>query len=426
MDRNFDIVIEELGIKGDGVGRLPDGRRVFVAGALPGERVRAVLGQERAEGVTAKLVSVVEHSQDRAVPPCPHFGSCGGCALQHMSAEAYSRFKMNRVMEALARAGLQPDSVEGPIISPPGSRRRAVLGARCDADGTVHLGFNERSSHRLVEIGSCAVLKPALAALLQPLRAGLSRIMRPGESYDVALTESSGCIDLLITVLGQAPRPADAATRQCLAGMGKSATISRVSWQSPRLKPPVILYGEDRFFVRFGDFSVNPPPGAFLQATQDGEGALTDFAVRALPKKSRIADLYAGCGTFAFALLAHGNRVDAFEGDGPALDALARAGAGIEKLKAFKRDLGREPLTFQELRAYDAAIVDPPRTGAKGQMEEIGRSAISTVVSVSCSPDTFARDAAILVQKGFRMKRLRIVDQFLWTPHVELAGLFVR
>ncbi len=426
MDNEIEIVIDELGIKGDGVARLPEGDRVFVAGALPEERARVILGQKRQEGITGRLVEVIERSPERAEPPCVHFGHCGGCALQHMNATRYGHFKVNRALAGLLQAGLKPDHVEGPFISAPGSRRRAVLSAKCGQGGAVEIGFNERASHRLVQIGSCAVLKNSLVALLPVLREFLTRIMREGESYDVAIAESGSLTDVLITVLGKDGRGCAKDMAAVLKEMAEAGGITRISWQSSRFKTIETVVRKSPYVVNWGGFAVTPPPGAFMQATDEGERALAEFAVSTVPKKSAVADLYAGCGTFAFALLAQGHRVDAFEGDAPALKALADAGAGNVKLKAVKRDLAREPLTFQELKIYDAVVVDPPRVGAQKQAIEIARSSVSTVVSISCNPDSFAHDGGILAQAGFKLKRLRIVDQFLWSPHVEVAGLFIR
>lgn len=426
MNEVVDVTIEELGIKGDGVALLPDGRRIFVAGTLPGERVRLLTGAERPEGVSGKLIEILESSQDRVSPPCAYFGQCGGCALQHWDMERYSHFKVSRVMQALARAGLEPEETEGPFTSAPGSRRRAVLSAKCADAGRVELGFNERASHILVAIDSCAVLRPALTAMLPVLRQTLARVMRAGESYDVALAESQGAVDILITVLGKGGRTCDKNIRDSLQDMAATGPVARVSWQATRLQKAEIVVQRSACKVNFAGYEAEPPPGAFLQATAEGEQALAEFAVAAIGRKGRIADLYAGCGTFTFALLAQGHKVDAFEGDVAALGALAAAGAGISHLKTARRDLAREPLTFQELKVYDAVVIDPPRAGALRQAEEIVHSVIRRVVSISCNPDSFARDGAILAQGGFRLMRLRVVDQFLWSPHVEVAGLFTR
>lgn len=424
-----DITIDTLGIKGDGIGCLPDGRRVFVAGVLPGERVRVALGQDRREGVSAKLVSVLEKSACRTEPPCVHFMRCGGCALQHIDRENYVRFKKDRVMAALNRVGLAPEIIEDACISLPGSRRRAIFAARCLEDGKVQIGFNERASHRLAEVENCAVLKPALVRLLPLLRHYMPQVMRESESYDIALTESGGLVDILIAVLGKVGRGCDKNMKVVLEEMAQDPGITRLSWQESALKKPQTIVQKRRFTIKFGKSGgseVELPPGAFLQATEEGEAALTGFAVSALNRKGHVADLYAGCGTFSFSLLERGHRVDAFEGNRAALQALARAGEGSGKLRAELRDLAKEPLTFQELKAYDAVVIDPPRIGALKQVEEIASSAVKRVVSISCNPDSFARDGQALVQAGFMLKRFRIVDQFLWSPHIEVAGFFTR
>lgn len=431
MTECADIVrIDGLGRRGDGTGLLEDGRRVFVPGALPGELVRAVAesgGGTAEEGLRARLEAVVERSAERAEPPCPHYGVCGGCSLQHMGEGLYRAFKSGRVEGALAQAGVRPAAIDPPSFSPPRSRRRAVFSARCAADGTVQIGFNERASHRLAVLQSCAVLRPELTERLPVLRALLPPLMLAGESYDVALTcGAAGAVDLLVTVLGARKRVCDAALRAGLCALGEAGAFARVSWQEMRGWAPQTVYEKEPFRVSFGGVAVVPPPGGFLQATEEGEAALVTFALGALGRKKRVADLYAGAGTFSLALSAAGHKVDAYEGDGDAVAALTAAGAGRTGLRAVRRDLAREALSFQELSAYDAVLTDPPRNGAAEQMREIARSRLKAVISISCAPDTFARDAAILVQGGFTMKRLRVVDQFVWSAHVEAAGLFVR
>lgn len=426
MEIQEPVKINSLGLKGDGVGALADGRRVYVPYALPGETVRVAVTGETPHGITARLLGYENESAERAVPPCAHFGTCGGCTLQHVKDAVYRRFKTERVLEALQREGLAAGKIDEIHVSPPGSRRRATFAARCDENGRVTLGFNERASHSLVSIRECAVLRPALVTLLPLLHGLLLDIMLPGEHYDIAVAEADGCIDLLITALGEEGRRIDAETEAALRSFAQAQGIARISWRAQPLQPARVIAGKNAYTVDFCGVRVTPPPGAFLQATAEGEQALTDFAMHALKKSKYVADLYAGCGTFAFAALQGGARVDAFEGAAAAIEALSQAGKGNAKLKAAQRNLARMPLTFQELKVYDGVIIDPPRIGAQKQMEEISKSSVSTVVSISCNPDSFASDGKILVQKGFALKRLRVVDQFLWSPHVEVAGLFSR
>ena len=423
---NFEITIDELGVRGDGIGRLPDGRRCFVPGALPGEVVRVSLARERAGGVADQLTKILKKSANRIDPPCVYFGKCGGCALQHMKAEIYTAFKVNRVKTAMVQAGLPPDVIKGIHTSPPGTRRRAVLSAKCGADGIVEVGFNERASHRLVMIESCAVLTPALVDKLSSFRRFLPEIMQPGESYDLALTEVMGRVEALITVLGTAQKRLYPQAKEVLAQLAEHADLARLYWRENGLSEPQTVIHRAEFTAGFEKFKVALPPGAFLQATEAGQKTLTETVAKWAKKSRHLADLYAGCGTFSLSLLAQGHSVDAFEGDRAAIEALAQAGKGQARLKTARRDLAREPLTFQELKAYDTVVMDPPRVGAKEQAAELTRSAVPCVIGVSCNPSTFARDGAILCAGGYRLKEVQIVDQFLWSPHVELAGLFVR
>ncbi|PJB70546.1 MAG: 23S rRNA (uracil(1939)-C(5))-methyltransferase RlmD [Alphaproteobacteria bacterium CG_4_9_14_3_um_filter_47_13] len=425
MNTEFDIKIERLGLKGDGIGTLEDGRRVFVSGVLSGEKVHVRFVSEKPEGAMAKLVRILEPSLQRIEAPCLYFGQCGGCALQHMNVQSYRDFKTERVKQALLGAGIKRE-VDELFVSPSYRRRRAVLSAKCTEKGSVQIGFNERASHTLVEIDSCFVLRPALMAVVPYLRLFLPRLMTQGECYDVAIAESEGLVEMLIIVLGKQEKKLRKEDKAILYELSVASAVARLSWQASERKAAEVLFKQEDYVVRLGSFSVQPPPGGFLQATEEGQEALTSFAVAGLSRKSRVADLYAGCGTFTFSLLDQGHRVDSFEGNKAALDSLTQAGKGDSRVQSYQRDLVKEPLTFQELKIYDAVVIDPPRVGALRQMEEIGRSSVSKVISISCNPDSFARDAKILVQNGFILKRLKVVDQFLWSPHVEVAGLFVR
>ncbi len=428
--------IETLGARGDGVGRL-DGRPVFVAGVLPGERARVQVTGERDGALRGEAIELLSESPSRVAPPCPHFGLCGGCALQHLDEAAYRDWKRGLVVEALARRGLtgaEVGSLVGPLVSvPPGTRRRATLAAYRGRDGRVHLGFHETRGHAVVDLTACLILHPRLFALLAPLRGLLGTLLagggRAGARAGAALTLTETGVDLLLTSLDSP----DLEAREAMAAFAEARDLARLSWSAGEGKgaEPVALRRAPR--VRFSGVAVTPPPGGFLQPTAEGEAALVDAVLRGLPKGAeRFADLYAGCGTFTFALASRG-RVHAVEGDSAALEALSAAAraAGLDagiggRVEAEVRDLARQPLMAAELGRLDALVFDPPRAGARAQAEQIAASRLPAVVAVSCNPHTFARDARLLVDGGFELLEVTPIDQFAWTGHLELVAIFRR
>ncbi len=353
---------------------------------------------------------------DRTAPPCAHFGDCGGCALQHLKQPAYLAWKRSLVGEALLRRGIETD-IASMIVVPPGTRRRADFVAQRQAR-EVRLGFNAAASARIVDLSICHILLPDLVRLLPPLREALAQVLRPKESADVAATLSDSGIDLWLKTRGDL----SLAGRQALVGLGERLNLARIS--AGRDADPVVIRRTPQAI--FGGIAVALPPNAFLQPSAAGELALSAAVKAALAGKEKIADLYAGCGTFSFALAAQ-HKVHAVEANAPALAALSAAAKALGgRLTSERRDLAREPLGAGELKKFDAVLFDPPRAGAREQASEIARSPLATAVGVSCNPVTFARDARILIDGGFRLKRVLPVDQFPWSAHLELVGVFER
>jgi 23S rRNA (uracil1939-C5)-methyltransferase len=308
------------------------------------------------------------------------------------------------------------------IRVPPASRRRASLAAE-RAGGLVRLGFHQRASHRVIDAEACRILLPGLASLLPSLRDLLRVILGEGERAQIAITQTDSGVDM---VLGWTGRP-DLAAREALAGFANQADLARLSWLSPPSPAEPVAHRRPAQ-LRFGDVLVDLPPGAFLQPSTAGEAALTAGVVAALDGCRSIADLYSGCGTFTFPL-ARRSRVHAVDGDAAAIAALAsaarRAGLGAQ-VTAMARDLAESPLAAEELRPFDGAVFDPPRAGARAQAQELAHSRVPVVVAVSCDPATFARDARILIDGGYRLLEVAPVDQFVWSPHVELTAVFRR
>jgi 23S rRNA (uracil1939-C5)-methyltransferase len=416
------MTVRSIGGRGDGVAEW-NGRPVYLANTVPGDRARVHLNVERGAATRGEVLELLEPGPDRVVPPCRHFGACGGCALQHLDSDKGLQWKRDKLCTALARRGLPADTVQ-PILSiAPGTRRRATMAAVGGPNG-VTLGFRERGGHGIVDVTACLLLTPRLTALLPALREVLTPILHSRRDLGVGLCDTEEGVDVLLVA---APGP-DLAERESLAGFAESADLARLSWREPGATPePLAIRRPPR--VRFAGVPVEPPPGGFLQPTPEGEAALVDLVTDGLPEPvAEIADLYCGSGTFTFPLAARA-RIHAVEGDGPALAALQTAArqAGLSgTITTESRDLARQPLRAEELARFDAVVFDPPRDGAKAQASEIARSKIPTAIAVSCNPSTFARDARILVDGGFKLVAATPVDQFPWSSHLELVASFRR
>ncbi|WP_051341336.1 class I SAM-dependent RNA methyltransferase [Azospirillum halopraeferens] len=418
-ERAVEVTIGAVGARGDGLAEL-DGTRLFVPLTVPGDRVRVRPGESRGDGVRAELLEVLEPGPGRGTPACRHFGTCGGCTLQHLDDAAYAAWKLEAVHAALARAGLEGVPVAPLARTAPGGRRRARFAA-LKRGKRVWLGFNERASHRLVDLEVCPVLAPRLAALLPPLRAALAAVLPDGGACDVVAADPEGGIDLLLV----GPRRLARAARERLTALGAEHGIARLSWQPDDRGVPEPVAHLRPVTVRFAGVPVVPPPGGFLQASAAGEAALTAAVLDAVGDGARrVADLFAGIGTFAIPL-AQRSSVHAVEGDGAAVAALARAAGGL-RLTTERRDLFANPLTAKELARFDAVVFDPPRAGAAAQAAELAAGKVPLVVAVSCNPATFARDARTLADGGYALRRVYPVDQFLWSAHLELVGVFAR
>lgn len=406
-----DIEITRIGAQGDGIGD-----RTFVPLTLPGERVRA-----RVEGERGELETLLAASPDRVAPPCPHFGVCGGCALQHWAMEPYLAWKRERVVEALSRERLETE-VLATFASPPASRRRLALHVRAARGGAV-VGFKERRSWTLVPIETCPISHPRLVAALPALRAlGKPFLEHPKSAPTLHVTLTRTGLDIDVTGVEAKSGGLSADARVRAAMIAQQADFVRVTMAGEA------IYVAREAIVTLGQAHVALPPGAFLQAVPQAEEAMAAFAVEAVGGAARIADLFCGVGTFSFRLAQVGT-VLAADAAAPAIAALKAAAGrtpGLKSITAETRDLSKRPVLARELAKIDAVVFDPPRAGALEQAGEIARSKVERVVGVSCNPATFARDARVLVEAGFRLDRVLPVDQFLWSPHVELVGVFSR
>jgi 23S rRNA (uracil1939-C5)-methyltransferase len=409
----MDLRIEAVGGQGDGVAAGP----VYVPLTLPGEQVRALVAGDRGE-----LETVESASPERVAPPCPHFGACGGCALQHWEHRAYLAWKVEQVRRTLARERIEAEFA-APFAARPGTRRRLALHARKGTREAAIVGYKARRSWTLVEIATCPIADPRLVAALPAFRrlaAPLFEHPQSAPTLHATVTETGVDIDITGVERKSGGLSADARVR--IAEIASEADLARVTLAGE------ILYQARSAIVRFGEARVALSPGAFLQAVPQAEEAMAAFALAGVAGAAHVADLFCGLGTFSFRL-AEQARVLAVDGDEAAIAAL-RAGLGsapsLKPIVVEARDLFRRPVVAADINNWAAAVYAPPRAGAELQAAELARSGVARVVGVSCNPATFARDAAILIAGGFRLDRVLPVDQFLWSPHLELVGAFSR
>lgn len=401
------IEITRLGHHGDGIAQGP----IFAAKTLPGEIIEGTIVGDRM--VDPRIVSP---SSSRVKPPCLHFKACGGCALQHASDEFVATWKTEVVATALSHQGIHTP-VSGIVTSPQRSRRRAVFAGRRTKKGVL-VGLHGRASGTLVAIPECILMTskimaamPAFEALVQ---AGGSR---RGEMA-ITVTDTDAGLDVSV-IEGKS---LDMDLRSELAGVVRNFGLVRLSWNGDEVAQ------EARPYLNFGRARLVPPPGAFLQATKHGELALVALMKEAVSGAGRVVDLFSGCGTFALPL-AETAEVYAVESEATMLESLSDAwktAPGLKGVTTQARDLFRQPLLPDELKRFDAAVIDPPRAGALAQTGELAKSSIKSIGFVSCNPVTFARDAKILLESGFEIDWIKVVDQFRWSPHVEIAARFHR
>lgn len=417
------VEIEALGGRGDGVATL-DGRPVFVPMTLPGDRLRARLTAEKAGGWRGEPLELLDEGPGRVESRCRHFGPCGGCQLQHLSEDMYRSWKTNLLVQALNRAGVETGHIEPLRQVSPRTRRRALLAVRPSGEG-VELGFRERFSHRIVALKECHILTPSLFSLCRILKKYLQPFLKNDEIADLYVAEMDNGFDVLLSGVG-AP---DLDAREVFADPERLPEIRRFAWREASDAPVEPLVERSAPEVCFGEVIVRPPPGAFLQPTADGEKLLIEAVLEGVSANpGSVLDLFSGCGTFTFPL-AQRATVRAVEGEGATLSAL-RAAANDHglagRVEAEHRDLFRQPLRPEDLNGFDVVVFDPPRSGAKEQAAHLADSSVPCVVGVSCNPATFARDAAILIQGGYRLESVVPVDQFLWAAHLEVVGIFTR
>ena len=399
MTRIETLAIDRLGHRGEGVATL-DGKPVFVALTLEGETVTAQI-----DGNRGRLVDIIDPSPARGEPFCPHFGACGGCQLQHLEAGAYRQFKRGLVVDALSRVAVQAD-VADPIVAHGAGRRRATLHAT-----KSEAGFMALRSHAIHDLDICPILVPALVRAPEIARA-IAAVAGP---CDISFTASDMGLDVSI-------RAKNAKPSARLSAIAQKFDLARLSLNG---EPLILLRAPT---MAMGQSSVALPVSSFLQATADAEDVLASLVIEAVEGAKQVADLFCGIGPFALRLAAIAP-VFAADSDAAAIGALdtaKRKTKGLKPITAERRDLFREPLGVFELNRFDAVVLDPPGAGAQAQVKELTQSKVKTIAYVSCDPQSFARDAAILIAGGYRIGKVTPVDQFAFSTHTEVFAAFTR
>lgn len=413
MAEPVELTIQRLGAQGDGVAEADTpGRPVFVPFTLAGERVLA-----KVEGERGKLLELLTSSPERVTPECRHFGTCGGCSVQHLAPATYEEWKRELVVAAFRSRGI--DANVAPLQRPHGKRRRAVMSAIRRESGAIALGFHAAASHDLIDLDECTVLAPQIVSLLPALRELLALVIPRRAEARATVTLTNAGLDVALEGVERELTPAirtELARRSVELGLARLAIGRDVVVQT---LPPQL---------KFGAADVEISPGVFVQAVAEAEQGIAKEIMAAVGKAKSVADLFSGAGAFTFPLAARA-KVSAFDGDKSAIAALQSAVRNVQGLKpvtARVRDLFREPLSALELNEHEAIVFDPPRAGAEMQSQRIAKSKVKTVVAVSCNPATLARDARILLDGGYKLGSVTPVDQFTYSAHVEVVAVFRR
>ena len=413
-----EITVESLGGLGDGVGTV-NGKPVFIPKACAGDRLEIQIVHENHDRLQGVITQILAPGLTRQKAPCPYFERCGGCTLQQLVPNTYRAFKTQMLHSALERAGFPTPSAEV-IFIPPHSRRRVEFKVKHDNDA-IALAFHDLRSHTPTVIDACLLLVPELQSLIAPLNERLSYQPFSTALYSVSLTAADSGIDMLLTF-----KNIDIHALPSQEKLAHDLGIARISARAPDTKA-IILANRSPVEMQLGSFAIALPPESFLQATAEGQSILTRIALEATKPSNAVVDLFCGIGSYSFPLSVHA-KVHAVELDAGMVQTMQAniKRRAIANITAEQRDLFKHPLSAQELAIFSAAILNPPRLGAKTQTLALAQSTIKTIVMISCNPATFSRDAAILKQAGFMIETVCGVDQFLWSQHLEIAAVFKR
>lgn len=417
------LVVQELGQNGDGV-ILADGQRLYIPYATPGDEVTVDLTLTKKNRYQVARHEITRQGENHAVPPCPHYGVCGSCQLQHLNDKTYRQFKRDKILSPLLFEGVaNPEPlIKDPIVLPPGLRRRANFTFRCH-HGSVELGYHKYHSYELLTLESCHILKPQIVAFMKPLLSVLGQSFPAGFEGEVFITAAHNGLDVNIEVRDRTPLTLE--QRELWGTFAKDQTLCRLL---------VTLKGKEDFifiketpYVLFDQVAVESNCRGFLQPSTEADQQLSSIIEGFLPEApARIADLFCGRGTLSLPLSRHAP-VDGYEMDEPALAALGAAARKAQRpITPVYRDLFKIPLKEKELKPYDVVVIDPPRAGAESQAQALAASDVPTLIYVSCNPLTFARDVRILLDGGYCLETIQPLDQFRWTVHVEAIGKFTK
>ena len=412
------LTIDEIGSRGDGIGHTRGGS-VYVPLAVAGDVVEAIISPFSKGSFVGEIKAILKPSPDRVDAKCKHFGVCGGCSLQHVGPKLYKGWIKSRVETALSHQGFEDIEIKDPIIVNPGTRRRVSLRA-LKVKGDITLGFNERKTHNIVDIESCPISHPILIEILPNIRNMLGNLLEEGQATTILMIYSETGIQLVLDLLDDP----DLKIRELLGEFANVHDLGAVAVKVNGVFDLIAMRREP--LIHFGSTGVPIPLGAFLQPSKEGEDALVSVILKEIMGMNRVLDLFSGLGTFGLRV-AEFAQVHAVEGDQSLLTSLQNSANLNPKLKTLStehRDLFRRPLLAQELNSFDCVIFDPPRAGAKAQVFEFAKSSVPVIIGVSCNPNTFARDARMLVEGGYHLEYIQPVDQFLWSHHVELAAVF--
>lgn len=408
--------ITDIGASGDGVARLDSGEVVFVPFSAKGDIVIADVLKDHDNINRGKIKSVMLASPDRAKPPCRHFGICGGCALQHVNETVYQNFKKGNVVAALEKSHIKLPEIINTIFIPPHTRRRANFAARI-TKGKAYIGFHERRSSNIREIPDCLLLTEPLRAMMEKVKPFLPRLVGEGKKIDVLIQQVQGVFEIGLT--GEL-KPESYELHEAIGECVQSLELARLSLRARDFDPYETLLEAKPFLKSFGSIVLNIAPGAFLQPSEEGEQTLVDLVTENIAGETKIADLFCGNGTFTGPLL-EGREIIAADYAPDAIASLRKSGVNAEVRNLFK-----EPYSAKELAGVQAVILDPPRAGAIAQANILADTDIPKIIYVSCNPNSFAKDARALQDGGYKLVKLTIVDQFIWSAHTEVVGVFTK
>ena len=414
------VTIGELGGRGDGITTL-DGKSIFIPFSAPGDKVDI-----KVDGNKGRLRHIHHSSSHRVDAKCKHFTKCGGCAVQHINEKYYRLWKSGLVRTALENQGFKNIDIRPLEMSSLHSRRRTTFHVIGRNDGNIVLGYAEKGSHNLIDLDECPILVSEIVNFISPLKVFLKTLLNNKQKMSIQITRGDNGLDVAFKGKGDV----DLNLRMDLATFAQENDLARVSWFDTSLKKPYyeMLAELKKPYVTFEGNKVFFPQGAFIQATEQGQQTLINIMLESLQDGSHVVDLFSGCGTFSIAAAQTAN-VHAVENNKEMLSALKSSSnimTGIKQITTELRDLFMRPLLPHELDKFDVAIIDPPRAGAKHQIQEIINSKIKTLVMVSCNPLSFARDVQDLSLAGFKMGSVNPVDQFLFSPHLEIITIFKR